>query len=694
MKPTQKKELNGERNLSGNFINREDLIPPKNLKKVFKYMRNQLAGNFKGATRDEKLVEQLIFLLFCKVKDERDRTSKEPVLFQLKHPNQINLGKRIKKLFNQLKAQYSSLFEDFDALIIDEETLKLIVIKLQYFCISLATRDVIGDAFEAFFGPSLRGNKGQFFTPKNVVSTMVEILDPKPGDNFIDPACGIGGFLTVGLTHINRKVNNQLIKTPLNTKSFFGIDKDCFLAKISRIYLALLGIEENQVFCENSLEAPSNWDKTAFNLVRFNKFDVVCTNPPFGSKIHINSKKILQNYHLGHKWKKYSNKDKELWIQEKKIKEKPPQILFIERCLQLLKPGGRMGIVLPDGIFGNPSDRYVLHFLLKQVKLLAIISCSHLTFLPYTHTKTSLLFLEKTRIKKDYSFFMAIAENVGHDKNGKPLYRMDKAGTILKGDNGDKIINDDFPEILKRYQMFQNGEKLAHSHLGFSIKISQVYNYILIPEYYNPDIKSMLQLLKQNRKIFLQKLGDLVERGDIEITRGHEIGSKFYGTGNIPFVRTSDLINLEINIDPKKRVSQEIYEYYKDKQNVQAGDILFVSDGTFLIGKSAMVTENDTKIIIQSHLKKIRVINRELIDEYVLLWALNTDVVQNQVKAKTFIQATISTIGNRLMELILPIPQDLNLRRKISCEMREIIVTKMNLRERIRKTLELIDLKR
>jgi len=693
VKTTQEKELKRENNLSRNFITREDLIPPKDLKKIFKYMRNQLAGNFKGATRDERLVEQLIFLLFCKVKDENDRTSKEPVLFQLKHPNKINLGERIKELFNQLKTQYSSVFEDLDILIIDEETLKSIVMKLQYFCISLASRDVIGDAFEAFFGPSLRGNKGQFFTPKNVVSTMIEILDPKPGEKFIDPACGIGGFLTVGLTHVNRKVNNRLINTtPLNTKPFFGVDKDCFLAKISRIYLAFLGVEDNQIFCENSLESPSNWDKTTINFVSFNHFDIVCTNPPFGSKIHIKSQEILRNYHLGHKWKKSSYKDDEFWTQEKKIQEKPPQILFIERCLQLLKPGGRMGIVLPDGIFGNPSDRYVLQFLLKQVKLLAIISCSHLTFLPYTHTKTSLLFLEKTRTTKDYSFFMAIAENIGHDKNGKPLYKMDKAGNILKGDNGDIIINDDFPEIIKRYQMFQNGDKLAHSHLGFSIKISQVYNYILIPEYYNPDINNRLQLLKQSEKVLLFKLGDLVERGDIEISRGHEIGSKFYGTGNIPFVRTSDLINLEINIDPKKRVSQEIYELYKDKQNIHAGDILFVSDGTFLIGKSAMVTENDTKIIIQSHLKKIRVINNEFIDEYVLLWVLNTDVVQHQVKAKTFIQATISTIGNRLMELILPIPLDLNLRRKISCEMKEIIDTKMSLRERIQRTLELIDL--
>jgi type I restriction enzyme M protein len=655
-------------------------------------MRNQLAGNFKGATRDEKLVEQLIFLLFCKIKDETDRSKEEPVVFQLKHPSDSNLVERIENLFNQLKAQYPSIFEDSDKLMIIDESLTSIVQRLQKYCISQSPRDAIGDAFETFLGPSLRGNKGQFFTPKNVVSTMIEILDPKLGENFIDPACGTGGFLIVGLTHVAQKCHNGKNKSLFETRSFLGVDKDDFLAKISRIYLAILGIQKKSVFCENSLDNPQNWSKITRKNVKLDYFDIVCTNPPFGSKIHVNSPEILQNYQLGYKWKKQPDTKFNIWKQQNKTQRKPPQILFIERCLQLLKPGGRMGIVLPDSIFGNPSDRYVIQFLLDQVRLLAIISCSHLTFLPYTHTKTCLLFLEKTKIVEDYPFFMAIAENIGHDKNGKPLYKMDKAGNILRGEDGNKSINDDFPDIIERYKMFRKGKKLDHSHLGFSIKISQIENHILIPEYYNPDINNDLTLLKQKGEIFLYKLEDLIQNGDIEITRGHEIGSRFYGTGNIPFVRTSDLINLEINIDPKKQVSREIYDIYKDKQDIQAGDILFVSDGTFLIGKSAMVTANDTKIIIQSHLKKIRVVNKKIINEYLLLWSLNTDIVQRQVKAKTFIQATISTIGNRIKELVIPIPSDVDIRRKIIEEMKEIIETKMNLRERIKKTLRLTNL--
>ncbi len=651
-------------------------------------MRNLLAGSFVGTTRDERLAEQLIFLLLCKIEDEIERESKDPVFFQLNHPEESSIQERILNLFDRLKTNYGSIFEASDNLIVDEKSMRAIVELIQDFEITKASRDVIGDAFEVFIGPSLRGNKGQFFTPKNVAQTMIEILNPKLGERFIDPACGTGGFLVVGLLNQAKEEEKADIHGKLESDLFFGIDKDCFLAKITRLYLAILGCKENVVFCENSLNSPEDWKTEVFDRVLMNSFDIVCTNPPFGAKIQIKSMEILKNYRLGHKWKR--NPDGS-WTESKTLHEKqPPQILFIERCLSLLKPGGRMGIILPDGIFGNPSDRYILQYLLQQVKILAIISCSHLTFLPHTHTKTSLLFIEKSNPPMNYSFFMAIVENVGHDKNGKPLYLMDKKGNWILNKHGEKIINDDLPKIVQHYRKFK-AKSLNHiSHLGFSFNSSQIVNYILIPEFYNPEITQRLEVLENDSNYQLHKIGDLVKNGIIQITRGHEIGSKFYGTGEIPFVRTSDLINWEINIDPKKRVSQEVFEQYEEKQDMQTGDILLVSDGTFLIGKTAMVTEKDTQIIIQSHLKKIRVLKRDFFDEFVLLWTLNTDIVQDQIKSKTFIQSTISTLGNRLMDLILPIPHDSGKLNAISQEIKEIIQEKMILKDRIRNTKSIL----
>ncbi|MFW9903442.1 MAG: N-6 DNA methylase [Candidatus Thorarchaeota archaeon] len=668
-------------------IIRKDLIEAKDLKQIFKSMRNLLAGNFVGTTRDEKLAEQLIFLLFCKIKDEICGSLNDPVIFQLNYPDGSGLLKRVSDLFYKIKDQYKSLFDDHDKLIIDESTLTSIVKNIEKYSITKASRDVIGDAFEVFLGPSLRGNKGQFFTPKNIAQTMIQILNPRKNERFIDPACGTGGFLIVGLTHrlkTNEETNNQ------DSTQFFGIDKDRFLVKITRLYIAVLGLTGDMVFCENSLNPLKNWNSAMAKAISLNSFDVVCTNPPFGAKIPIRSKDILENYHLGYKWQKESD---ELWRETKDLLDKQaPQVLFIERCLEFLRPGGRMGIVLPDGIFGNPSDRYILQYLRQHVQILALISCSHLAFLPHTHTKTSLLFVKKVKTQHDYSFFMAIAENIGHDKNGKTLYLIDKKGDYILDKSGKKIINDDFPEIIKNYNKFARENLHNQSHLGFIFRSSQIDNQILIPEYYNPEITQRLQALEKEGKHQLVRIHDLNKEGIIQITRGHEIGSKFYGTGEIPFVRTSDLINWEINIDPKKQVAREVYELYRDKQDIKAGDILLVSDGTFLIGKTAMITEKDTEIIIQSHLKKIRVVKKDILDEFLLLWSLNTDIVQDQIKAKTFIQSTISTLGNRIQDLLIPIPREKNTRNAISKEIREIITEKMALKDRIRTTLKILDI--
>jgi type I restriction enzyme M protein len=661
------------------IIVRKDLIKEKNLKHLFRTIRNHLAGNFVGTTRDERLAEQLIFLLFCKLKDETERRSNEPVQFQINFMDNSSVSERIHQLFTRLKKEYHFIFDKTDELQITDSSLSFIVEQMQIYSISEARRDVIGDAFEIFLGPSLRGNKGQFFTPKNIANTMIEFLDPQPEDTVIDPACGSGGFLTTG---ISKRLDKEDHIQPLAPYSFFGIEKDEFLAKISRLYLAILGKEENVVFCENSLDLPENWEKRTTQSIKLNNFDIVCTNPPFGAKIPISTNHILQTYHLGRKWKRGPNNK---WIESKTIQDKqPPQILFLERCLDFLKEGGRMGIVLPDGIFGNPSDRYIIQFLFQRSRILAIISCSPLAFLPYTHTKTSLLFVEKLKEPStDYSFFMAIANNVGHDKNGKTLYLMDKKGDLILDNEGAKIVNDDFPKIVNRYKKFNAGTLLDHSHLGFTFNKSQIFDYILIPEFYNPEIEYRLLALEKKKKYTMIKMGELVSAGVILIKRGHEIGSKFYGTGDIPFIRTSDLINWELNIDPKKRISREVYNQYKDRQDIKSGDILFVSDGTFLIGKTAMITENDTEIIIQSHLKQLRVLKKDFINEYLLLWVLNSDIVQEQIKAKTFIQSTISTLGNRLIELILPIPIDPDERRKISQEIEMIIKEKMSLNMRI-----------
>jgi len=403
------------------------------------------------------------------------------------------------------------------------------------------------------------------------------------------------------------------------------------------------------------------------------------TNPPFGDKIKVKGEEKLKQYEIAYNWK---IKD-DIYTKGKLKDEQPPQILFIERCLQLLKDGGRMAMVLPEGTFGNPSDRYIWNYLLQNSQIEAIISTPSDTFQPHTHFKTSVMVLKKCNPEKDYPIFMSIPATCGHNKNGKEIYKLNNDGSFILDENNNKIIDDEISFVANQYHNFQKERLTESSHLGFTLHYSQIKNWIFIPDYYDPELWQEIDNLGKTEQFEVKTIGELIKNKELQVKRGNEIGSQFYGKGDIPFIRTSDIVNWELKIDPIKCVPEEIYEQYKKQQDVQENDILFVKDGTFLIGRSAIVTKQDEKIIIQSHLLKIRVSKESKINSYYLLYLLNTPIVQKQIAKYTFIQGTISTVGDRFNELSLPIHKDLDKIKQISNEVKNIIDAKRTLRERI-----------
>lgn len=411
-------------------IKRKDLLSTHNLKSTFKAIRNYLAANNIGATRDEVLAQQIINIIFCKIYDERFTPMEDTVNFRIGLGEDVdNVNKRIKELFRQAKSRYPAVFSKDDEISLDANSIAYIVGELQNYCLIDAQRDVLADAFETFISHALKGGQGQFFTPRNVVKMMVEILNPTEDDLVIDPACGSGGFLIESLRHIWKQQeqkykalgwsNEDIIEEKKNAavKCIHGIDKDSFLAKITKSYMVIMGDGKGGIFCEDSLEREKNWNTETSLKIHLNSFDVVLTNPPFGSKIPVTGEDKLKQYELAHKWK--NNKGTNDWEKMKLAQKEAPQILFIERCLQLLKDGGRMAIVLPDGIFGNSGFGYIRNYIMKHTRLVAVIDVPIETFMPNTGTKTSILVVQKMKkIPKDYSVFMCVADNCGHDRRG------------------------------------------------------------------------------------------------------------------------------------------------------------------------------------------------------------------------------------------------------------------------------------
>jgi type I restriction enzyme M protein len=671
------------------LFKRKDLVPASNLKAVFRDVRNHLAGITTGITRDEALAQEIINLLFCKIMDEQETTPDDMVTFRAGIDEDAeDVKERILGLFEKVKTTvYDDVFAETDTITLDAESIRYVVGELQNYCIMDADRDAIGDAFEVFIGPALRGAEGQFFTPRNVVKMMVEILDPKPGEQIIDPACGSGGFLITALAHVWEYVRDeakrkdwserQRVKREVEvaTDCFRGIDKDAFLAKVCKAYMALIGDGRGGVFCENSLLPPSEWHPITQSKVQIGKFDVLLTNPPFGAKIPIKGAAVLSQYELGYKWARDSTTKQPTRTTQLEDK-RSPQILFLERCLQMLKPGGRMGIVLPESILGNPSYEYLVYFIQQHTVVGGVVTMPEPLFKTSgkggTHTKVAILFLEKRAAREDYDIFMSDVKWCGHDSRGNPTLRKDQA-------TGKLVLLDEVPLVPKRYREAVRSAK-RRDRLGFLLPSGQIRNRIYVPKYYDPEIEAELEALKSTHT--LVRLGDLQKSKSISVDTGVEIGKMAYGTGTIPFIRTSDLSNWEIKADFKHGVSREIFEEMKDKVDVKNGDILLVRDGTYLIGTSAVITEADLPMLFQSHIYRLRVLKSSVINPWLLFACLNTPIVKRQIRSKQFTQDIIDTLGKRFTEILIPVPKDGAAAAKFGKETQEIIESRAKLRNR------------
>lgn len=485
--------------------------------KVFKRTHDYIYGN-EGRKKDA--FWQLLNLIFCKLYDEKRRFMDLPngesyrrkfwvgVKEQNTEEGREAVAKRIKGLFEELKEDniFSEVFQGNESIDLTNKGLAFIAGELAKYSFLDASVDVKGMAYETIVSNTLKQEAGQFFTPRNIIKCMVDMLDPKEHHRVLDPACGSGGFLVMVLDHVRQQITKELypdlegpyLEEKYNSaevnervriyaeRSIFGFDFDPDLKKAARMNMVMGGDGHANIFHVNSLAYP-NWehpkevdkinaaiDKSLYEMKDIDnaygtdargKFDMIFTNPPFGAKVKVETE-IASRYHLS----KYST---------------APEVLFIEACYEYLKEGGKMAIVLPDGILGNPNMFTVREWILDRFKILASIDLAVEAFLPQVGVQASLLFLQKKTEQQrqlaqdkdgDYEVFMAIAEKLGKDRRGNPIYLRDDDGAemlfntetryLTKKRNGDKELkvrreklkqlDDDLPKIAAAYDEFLN----------------------------------------------------------------------------------------------------------------------------------------------------------------------------------------------------------------------------------------------
>ena len=440
----------------------DQLRPAASASLLFAFRRSHdyIAGN--QGIHKEGAFWELLKLIFCKIDDERN--SDNGLEFyatpgeRSTSLGQGNVKKRLDKLFARVRADYPQIFAKSDVIELQPATLAYIVSQLQMFSLLESDIDVKGKAYEEIVGSNLRGDRGEFFTPRNVVHMMVRMVNPTESHLVIDPACGTGGFLIAAMNHVVDGIKEHVLSSGRRPETreqairdrvqrflrdgLVGMDFNPELVKATKMNMVMNNDGAGGLFQANSLANPATWEPELCDRRLAGSVDLLLTNPPFGSKIPIDDRAILEQYDLGHTWSYEAGTDR--WSMTDTVqKSQPPEILFIERCVSFLKPGtGRMAIVLPDGILGAPGLGYVREWILTNARVMASIDLHPDTFQPSVSVQTSVLVLERktneemtleaaSGRKNDYAVFMAVANHVGHDKRGNKTYVRDEKGNEI-----------------------------------------------------------------------------------------------------------------------------------------------------------------------------------------------------------------------------------------------------------------------
>jgi type I restriction-modification system DNA methylase subunit len=481
-----------------------------------------------------------------------------------------------------------------------------------------------GSAFDSFLNRTLKGRElGQIFTHRNIVHFMVSIVDPKLSDNALDPACGTGGFIENVFLVLKRKLGQLYNEdTPeyktklmqLQNNQIFGIEKDGSVASLAKLSMSMNGDGHTTIYRGNGLLFTNQY-------IHDGAFGIVLTNPPFGSKsvVQIQDKEILSKYDLGKKYV-YNASEHRYVATGQLLDGQDIGVLFLERCIKLLKEGGTLGIILHDGVFSNSTTPYIRQYIREHCKITAIIKLPDETFKPYNDSaaiETSILFCKKGKETDDDTCFFGIAETVGYKFKRK---------TMIEADNDlDDLIN-----------AFKNNTNYKNSKW---VKLSEIPIYErLDPQYYIKQIN-----FSSTNYIPLKEL--LLE----PIKTGVPYASKYFGKGDIRMVKIKQINNSLLNLNELVRLPREYYDTCNNVSLMEE-DILLGMDGKKEF-RASFVDNEVLDIAVNQRIAIIR-IDKEKISPAYVFFVLISPIGQKQLMRDKTQTATVAHLSNDIIENI------------------------------------------
>lgn len=357
----------------------------------------------------------------------------------------------IEKLLRAAERRWPQILDGDGGMGIREEQVHACGKILQDISLLGGNLEVLDSLFENLVSSSQKGSKGQYFTPRDVVDALVSVVDPSPEEVVLDPACGSGGFLLHAMTHFRGRSG----AVGSGSEKVYGFDVDARALRVAKAMMLIAKGNPQHVVRLNSLSTTEEPSSTKGDLVSplcIEDFfpgksaqgvcDVILTNPPFAGDVTGSS--LASDYALARKGRRNER-----------------DVLFLERCVQLLRPGGRMAIVLPSGRTGAKSSAFVREWLMRYFRIVSVLSLDRNTFRPHTSQKTDVIIGYKrlapcssTHLLDEKCLFM-MSEASGKDSRGTPL-----SSQMFAADSPGNLVSHDLHDAVREFKSFVKKESI------------------------------------------------------------------------------------------------------------------------------------------------------------------------------------------------------------------------------------------
>ena len=527
------------------------------LARIFNYCHNELWSG--GRSDPTESFDEMSKLIFAKLYDEQHTPNGEAYGFQYGiNETDIMVAQRVMERYDRARNDDPRVFiADIHA---EPANIAAVVRLLQHVSLSRTDPDAKGRAFEQFLGDVFRGRLGQYFTRREIVDCLVDLVEPTKDDVLLDPACGSGGFLVYAMKRVFQQIDDDYAgddftifrhKTEFAQRRIYGIEVN---ERIARVAMMDMVINEDG---HTNIENHTAFDNTFTNpQIRDGAFSLVLANPPFGDTV-----RSSQNEKLG-------QAELDAYALARGRSSAKSEVLFIERCARFLRPGGRLGLVLPDGVLSNPSDRHVREYLLERFQITAIVSLPAYAFRKAgSGMRTSLVVARKwtngESRNADYSIFMAIAEHIGYDATARPDSN-DLPLLSAHFRNSTGTLDDKIARVRRSDLSGTNRLDPLHHYLGPII--DREFDNIPYP---------------------IHSLGSIVEES-IQSGKSPE-GGATYSVGNVPILLVGNITaEGTLTLEGLNYATEEFFEANRDKAAVTPLNILIAKDGA-TTGKVGLV---------------------------------------------------------------------------------------------------------